>query len=181
MEIVYPVQRLLSNPRIFFAIANYLGGPDGLTLKDAFYDLLEYGFTDEEDPEDCAFEATEVAFRIDDGDGAVDIVFNTGMATILKPIEGEVHAQITSDHEMAASSAIYQRLVAAIEETNPDFVGDIALVSPPTPGNEYLRSRDGERFEGAFHLLSDPESQFAFSIDIVDVQDDILKATYKPI
>jgi hypothetical protein len=44
-----------------------------------------------------------------------------------------------------------------------------------------LRSDDGERFEGEFHLLSDPESQFAFAVDIIDVNADILKATYTPI
>lgn len=180
MEIVYPVARLLANPRIFFAIANYLDGPDGMTLKDSFYELLEYTFYDEENPEDCEFEATEVAFSIDE-DGTVHMALNTGLATILKPVEGEIKANITNDLELAATSAIYQRIVAALEETNPEFIGDIALVSPPTPGNQYLRSEDGERFEGAFHLLSDPNLQYAFTIDIVDVQQDILKATYKPL
>lgn len=181
MEIVYSVDRLLTNPRVFFAIANHLDGPDGITLKDAFFDLLEYGFNEEENAEDCEFEATEVIFRIEDEDGTVEIVLNTGLASILKPVEGEIQAQITNDHQMAASSAIYQRLIAALEETNPAFIGDIALCSPPTPGNQYLRSDDGERFEGAFHLLSDPDRQYAFCIDIIDVQEDILKATYKPI
>lgn len=181
MEIVYPVHRLLANPRIFFAIANYLGGPDGATLKDAFYDLIEYNFYDEEDVENCEFEATEIAFSLEEGDGTVHLALNTGLASILKPVEGEIKAQITNDHEMAASTAIYQRIVAAIEDTNPEFVGDITLVSPPTPGNQYLRSDDGERFEGAFHLLSDPDRQYEFAIDIVDVQQDILKATYKPL
>jgi len=27
-QLIYPVARLLANPRIFHAIANYLGGPD---------------------------------------------------------------------------------------------------------------------------------------------------------
>jgi hypothetical protein len=90
-------------------------------------------------------------------------------------------SQITNDHEMAATSAIYDRIVTAIVEANPAFDGDIALCSPPTPGNSYLRSSDGERFEGEFHLLSDPERQYAFNVDIIDVQGDILRATYKPI
>ena len=181
MEILYPVERLFANPRIFFAIANYLEGPDGETLKQSFYELMEYGFSDYEDPEEIEFQADEICFSIDVTDGTVQMTLNTGLASILQPLEGEVKAQITNDHEMAATSAIYDRLITAIVEANPEFEGNIALVSPPTPGNSYLRSQDGERFEGAFHLLTDPERQYAFNVDIVDVNADILKATYKPI
>ena len=180
-DIFYPVERLLGNPRVFFAIANALGGPDGETLKHSFLELLEFGFTDFEDPEDIEFLADEVCFSIDGETGDVQITLNTGLASILKPIEGEVRAQITNDHEMAATSAIYDRIVKSIVEANPAFANDIALCSPPTPGNSYLRSEDGERFEGEFHLLSDPDRQFAFSVDIVDVNADILRATYTPI
>jgi hypothetical protein len=180
-EIFYPVDRLLANPRVFFAIANALGGPDADVLKNAFYELMEYNFSEYEDPEDIEFEADEICFSIDLESGDVQITLNTGIASILKPIEGEFKAQITNDHEMAAASAIYERIVKSIVEANPAFDGDIALCSPPTPGNSYLRSEDGERFEGAFHLLSDPERQYAFHVDIIDVQADILKATYKPI
>lgn len=181
MEIFYPVERLFANPRIFFAIANYLEGPDGETLKQSFYELMEYGFSDYEDPEEIEFQADEICFSINVTDGTVQMTLNTGLASILQPLEGEVKAQITNDHEMAATSAIYDRLITAIVEANPEFEGNIALVSPPTPGNSYLRSQDGERFEGAFHLLTDPERQYAFNVDIVDVNADILKATYKPI
>jgi len=181
MEIFYPVERLFANPRIFFAIANYLEGPDGETLKQSFYELMEYGFSYYEDPEEIEFQADEICFSIDVTDGTVQMTLNTGLASILQPLEGEVKAQITNDHEMAATSAIYDRLITAIVEANPEFEGNIALVSPPTPGNSYLRSQDGERFEGAFHLLTEPERQYAFNVDIVDVNADILKATYKPI
>ena len=181
MEIFYPVQRLLGNPRAFFAIANSFDGPDAETIKTAFYDLLEYNFPDYEDPDDIIFEADEVCFSIDDSDGTLQITLDTGLASVLTPIEGEIKAQITNDMEMAATSAIYSRLVSALEETNPEFVGNIALCSPPTPGNSYLRSQDGDRFEGSFHLLTDPDSLYTFNIDIVDVNADILKATYKPI
>lgn len=180
-EICYPVERLFANPRVFFAIANALGGPDGETLKTAFYELMEYGFGDYEDPEDIEFAASEVCFRIDPSSGELDIILDTGLASQLKPIEGELKAQITNDHEMAATSAIYDRIVKALVETNPDFDGNIALCSPPTPGNSYLRSEDGERFEGSFHLLTDPDRQFSFHVDIIDVQRDILRATYKPL
>lgn len=181
MDIIYPVERLLGNPRIFFAIANFLGGPDGETLKQSFYELIEYGFSDFENPEEIEFQAEEVCFSIDAEDGTLQMTLDTGLASILKPVEGDVKAQITNDHEMAATSAIYARIVMAIEEANPDFAGNIALCSPPTPGNSYLRSEDGERFQGEFHLLSDPERQYAFSVDIIDVNADILKATYKPL
>ena len=180
MEIFYPVERLFANPRIFYAIANYLAGPDGETLKESFYELMEYGFGDYEDPEEIEFQADEICFSIDE-DGTLQMTLNTGLASILKPVEGELKAQITNDHEMAATSAIYDRLVTAIVEANPEFEGNIALCSPPTPGNSYLRSEDGERFQGEFHLLSDPERQYAFSVDIIDVNADVLKATYKPI
>ena len=181
MEIFYPAERLFANPRIFYAIANYLGGPDGETLKQSFYELMEYGFGEYEDPEEIEFMADEICFSIDPEDGTLQMTLNTGLASILKPIEGDIKAQITNDHEMAATSAIYDRLVTAIVEANPEFDGNIALCSPPTPGNSYLRSPDGERFEGSFHLLSDPDRQYAFNVDIVDVNADILKATYKPI
>jgi hypothetical protein len=180
-EIFYPVDRLLANPRLFYAIANALEGPDGETLKTAFYELIEHGFTDYEDPNEIEFLADEICFAIDPADGTIQLTLNTGLASILKPVEGELKAHITNDHEMAAASAIYDRIVKSIVEANPAFDGNIALVSPPTPGNSYLRSEDGERFEGAFHLLSDPESEFAFSVDIIDVQADILRATYKPL
>ena len=181
MEIFYPIDRLLSNPRVFYAVANYLEGPDADTLKEAFYELMEHGFEEVENPEDCAFVATEALFRIDPEDGTTEIILDSGIASVLKPLEGEARAFITTEGEMAATTQMYKRLVSAIEETNPDFAGDIALCSPPTPGNSYLKSEDGERFEGSFHLLSDPDTQFAFNIDIVDVQNDILKATYKPL
>lgn len=180
-EIFYPVERLFANPRVFFAIANYLGGPDGETLKNSFYELMEYGFSDFENPDDVEFSADEVCFTIDVESGELQITLDSGVASILKPLDGEIKAQITNDHEMAATSAIYDRIIKSLVEANPEFDGNIALCSPPTPGNSYLRSSDGERFEGSFHLLSDPERQFAFTVDIVDVQTDVLRATYKPI
>ena len=180
MELFYPVERLLGNPRVFYAIANYFNGPDGEAIKEAFFDLLEYGFGEYDDASDCEFTATEVLFRITE-DGTFEVTLDSGVSATMKPIEGEAKAQITNDFEMAATSAIYQRIISALEETNPEFSGNIVLCSPPTPGNAYLRSDDGERFEGSFHLLSDPDRQYSFNVDIIDVQKDILKATYKPL
>jgi hypothetical protein len=153
-DIIYPIDRLLANPRVFFAIANALGGPDGEILKNSFYDLIEHGFADYENPDEIEFEADEICFSIED-DGTVQLTLSTGLASILKPVEGEIRAEITNDHEMSASSAIYERIVKAICTANPEFKNNIVLCSPPTPGNSYLRSSDGERFEGSFHLLTD--------------------------
>ena len=177
-EIFYPIERLFANPRIFFAIANYLGGPDVEVLKDAFYELLEYGFNEYEDIYDTEFGATEVCFRMNEA-GLVDVVLDTGLTCVLQPQEGDNRAHITNDFEMAATTALYDRIITAIVEANPDFKNNIALCSPPTPGNSYLRSSDGDRFEGSFHLLTDPEHEFTFLVDILDVQSDLLKATYK--
>ena len=175
-SVIYPVSRLLANPRVFFAIANYLGGPDGETLKEAFYDMLEHSF-DDEPQEELEFEPEEICIRISDNED-VEMVFDTGLACVLNRLEGEFKTLITNDHEMAATSAIYARIVTALEEANSEFSGNIALVSPPTPGNGYLRSPDGNQFEGHFHLLSDPETTFRFVVEIIDVTKDILKANY---
>jgi len=182
-QIIYPISRILANPRVLYAIANQLGGPDGETLKEAFFDLLEHELDDFEETDDCEFEAAEVCFRIfeEDDDGRVEIILSTGVMSVLEPIAGEFKTLITSDGEMAATSAIYSRLVKAIEETNPELSGNIALCSPPTPGNSYLRSPDGDNFRGSFHLLTDPESVYAFNVEVIDVTTDQLKAHIKPI
>ena len=182
MQVVYQISRRLANPRVVYAIANHLEGPDGETLKDALYDLLEHSLEDFEDPDECCFEAEEVCFRIDEEDGGrVEIILSTGLMSVLEPVAGEFRTMITNDGEMAATSAIYMRLVKAIEESSPEFTGNIALCSPPTPGNSYLRSSDGDRFEGSFHLLTDPDKKFAFDVEIVDVKTDDLKAFIRPI
>jgi hypothetical protein len=180
-QLIYPVARLLANPRIFHAIANYFGGPDADTLKETFYDLLEHGFQLFDNPEDCEFDSEEVCFLVKDEGAIFEIILDSGIAANLEAIEGEIRAQISNDSEMAAASAIYQRLVSAIEESNPEFAGNIALCSPPTPGNYYLRSRDGDRFEGSFHLLSDPERLYSFNVEVIDVNTDQLRATIRPI
>lgn len=180
-QLIYPVERLLANPRIFYAISNYLGGPDAETLKSTFYELLEFNLHNFENVEECCFESEEACFiSRDDGD-QFEVVLDSGLAASLQAVEGEIRARIANDSEMAAASAIYKRLVTAIEESNPELSGNIALCSPPTPGNSYLRSEDGDRFEGSFHLLSDPESLYAFHVEVIDVTTDQLKATIRPI
>lgn len=178
-EVIYPVPRLLAEPKVFHAISKLLGGPDGETLREAFYDLLEHDFEDQ-DAEECEFDAEEACFRVKNGGETCEIILDSGIMSVLEAIAGEIRAEISNDADLAATSAIYQRLISAIEEASPDLAGDIALSSPPTPGNEYLRSPDGERFEGSFHLLSDPETLYAFSVQVIDIEGDKLKATIHP-
>ena len=181
IQVIYPISRLLANPRIFYAIAKHLGGPDGDTLRTAFYDLIEYHFSDLEDAEDCEFEADEVCFKCEEDGETCGIYLDSGIASMLHAVEGEIRAHITNENELAASSAIYKRIVEAIEEVEPNLAGNIALCSPPTPGNSYLRSEDGDRFEGKFHLLSDPERLYHFHVEVIDVNTDQLRAHIRPL
>ena len=180
-QVIYPVSRLLANPRVFYAIAVELGGPDGETLKTAFYELLEYDLSEFEDVDDCEFQATEACFKCEGDGGKCEIILDNGLMSVLEAIDGEIRAAISNDGEFAASSAIYNRLVQAIKESNPEFDGDIALCSPPTPANAYLRSEDGDSFVGKFHLLSDPDRVFSFEVEVLDLNTDDLKATVKPV
>lgn len=178
MTIVYPVERLLSQPKVFNAIASYLGGPDSETLRTCFYDLLEFGFEDSL-PEDCEFEAQEALFEADGDGSSFSIQLDTGVMCKLEAVEGEIKAQIRTDRELATSSAIYQKLVEAIEQSYPEYEGNIALCSPPTPGNNFLSSPEGDCFEGSFHLKSDPDERFEFNVQIIDPEEDEMQATVK--
>lgn len=175
-EIIYPVSRLLATPKVFYAIAAQIGGPDAETIRDLFYELLEADFGDD-DPEDIEFHASEVCFRESpDEPGVIQVILDTGTAAELRP-HGEYIAQITNDDEMAITSSIYKRLVTAIEESSPEFTGNVVLCDPPMPSNQYLRSEDGDSFAGTFHLLSDPEVTFGFKVEVIDLHNDQLKAT----
>lgn len=178
-EIIYPVDRLLANPKVFLAIAAHIDGPDAATLKDLFYDLLESDINESE-PDEIEFHATEVCFRESpEEEGVIQIILDTGTAAELRP-QGEYVAGITSKDELDITSTIYKRLVEAIIESRPEFAGDVALCDPPMPSNQYLRSEDGESFNGQFHLLSDPEKTYGFSVEVIDIPNDILKATVFP-
>lgn len=164
MVIVYPIPRLLANPRIFYAVANYLKGADAETLMEVFYSMLEFGFDGEEDPSDYEFDAEEVKFESTDEGAIFTIQFDNGLMTTMSAVNNEIKAQITSEKELGRVSEIYREIVSAIEETDPDLEGDIALCSPPTPSNTFLLSPDGNHFVGDFHLLSDPDRQFHFRV-----------------
>lgn len=178
-EVIYPVPRLLANPKVFFAIASILRGPDAETLKDIFYEMLEAEITDLPE-EDVEFQASEVCFRESpETPGVIQIIFDTGSAAELRP-DGGFIAGVANENDISVAASIYNRIVRAIEESQPQFAGDIALCEPPVPSNQFLRSDDGEYFQGEFHLLSDPETVYGFTVEILDIPNDILKARITP-
>lgn len=179
MAIVYPVSRLLAQPKLFNAIANYLGGPDAETLRSAFLDMLEYDF-DEREPDECDFDAEEAAFEAEEDGAVCTISFDNGFTLRLEAVEGEARCQITNESELSAAFAINRRLISAIEESHPELKDDIALESPPTPGNNFLSSQDGDHFVGVLHLRSNPDKKYAFNVLVVDPDSDELKASIKP-
>lgn len=179
MAIVYPVSRLLAEPKIFGAIANYLGGPNAETLRSAFLEMLEYEFEDQE-TEECSFDADEVTFDVEDDGATCFITLDTGLCLELKASEEGIPPKITNDAELSTAFAIHRRLITAIEESNPELKDDISLENPPTPGNNFLSSGDGDHFVGVLHLRSNPEKKFSFSVLVVDPEADELKATIKP-
>ena len=177
-QIIYPVTRLLANPKIFFAIANWFEGPDMETVSGAFYDLLENEITDTEDQTEAMFEAAEVCFREKpEEEGVFQVILSTGNAIELRPNdEDDTYAAVRDAEDLALVSTIYSRLVKAIEEARPDLKGDVALIDMPTPANGYLRDEDGDAFRGSFHLLSDPDNKFAYVVDVVNLDNDDLVA-----
>lgn len=177
-QIIYPTERLLANPKIFFAIANWFEGPDMETVAGAFYDLMEHDLLEAENLQEAAFEAAEVCFREKpEEEGVFQVILSTGHAIELRPTEdGDTYAAVKDAEDLALVSTIYARLVKALEEARPDMKGDIALIDVPTPANGYLRDEDGDAFRGSFHLLSDPDQKFAYVVDVVDLDADDLKA-----
>ena len=124
--------------------------------------------------------ASEVCFRVSpDEPGVIQVVLDTGTAAELRP-QSEYLAQISNDDEMSITSNIYKRLVEAIIESRPDFAGDVVLCDPPMPSNQWLRSEDGDSFNGSFHLLSDPDKTFGFTVEVIDLHSDQMKATVFP-
>ena len=179
MAIVYPVSRLLAQPKLFNAIANYLGGPDAETLRSAFMEMLEYPF-DEQDPDDCEFDAEEVIFEVEDDGAICTMSMDNGFIFKLEAVEGSAQCQITNESELSAAFAVNRRLILAIEESHPELKDDISLEHPPTPGNSFLSSNDGDHFAGTFHLRSNPEKKYAFNVLVVDPDADELKASIQP-
>ena len=180
-QVIYPTERLLANPRVFMAIANEFDGPDWETFRDAFYDLVEGEF---EDPDtEPVFEAPEVCFRVKPDDEEVfQVILTNGMAIELRPdSSGESYRTVSSEEELGVASAIYNRLLRAIEEARPDLKDDISLSEIPVINNDFLRSEDGDAFQGTFTLLSDSDKKFKYVVNIVDMESDKLVAEVKPL
>ena len=179
-QIIYPAIRLLRNPKIFIAIASTFDGPEWQVLADAFYDLMESEF---EEPDDLPVfdDELEVCFREDpDGGDTFQVILSNGCAIELRPTDEKGYSHVSSEADFAAVSAIYGRLIRALEEERPDLKDDIALVEIPTAGNGFLRDADGNAFRGAFHLKSDPDQKFKFVVDVIDIPTDQLKARIDP-
>ena len=180
-QIIYPAIRLLRNPKIFVAIAADLEGPEWQVFADAFYDLIETEF-EEADAIPLFDTEIEVCFREDPEDeGVYQVVLSTGNAIELRADDsGDNYSVVSSEADFAAVSAIYGRLIKALEEERPDLKDDIALVDIPTASNGFLRDSNGNAFRGAFHLKSNPEEKFSFVVDVIDIPTDQLKAHIKP-
>lgn len=169
------------------AIANFFeegcdeGGPDWTVWRDAFYDLLEGEFEDQD--EEPAFEIPEFCFRQKPDEPEVfQVVMTSGMAIELRPDgNGESYHTVSSEEELGVASAIYNRLVRAIEQARPDLKDDISLGEVPVIGNDFLRSDDGDSFQGTFTLLSDGDKKFKYIVNIVDMEADELQAEVKPL
>jgi len=179
-QIIYPTERLLANPKIFIAVANFFNGPDWHTIADAFYDLVESEFLEEDNepnflicPETCIREKPEEP-------GTYQVILSNGSAIELNPHEGEYIAAVKNEEDLGVISAIYGRLVKAIEQARPDLKGDISLDEVPTLSNGFLRDQDDDCFRGTFSLLSTPETKFRFKVDIVSLSEDELTATVEP-
>ena len=181
-QIIYPTVRLLANPKVFIAIANYFEGPDWEVFASAFYDLIESQFLEDDGVDPDLNICQEVCFRFKPEDPDVfQVILSNGEAIELKPDEdGDTYSLISSEEDLGVVSAIYGRLVKAIEVARPDLSGDIALAKMPTEANSFLRSNDGDNFTGEFHLMSDPDKVFDFVVNIVDLASDDLRAEVTP-
>lgn len=169
------------------AVANYFekvcdSSPDWETFRDALYDLLEGEFEDSDvEPQ---FDEPEVCFRVSpDDDEVFQVVLTSGMAIELRPQDGEEggYQTVSSEEELGVASAIYNRLVRAIEIARPELKGDISLSEVPVINNGFLRDDDGDAFRGTFSLLSDSEKKFNYVVNVVDLEADELVAEVEPI
>ena len=180
-QIIYPAIRLLRNPKIFIAIAGVFDGPEWQVFAESFYDLIEAEFEEADDIPEFD-EEMEVCFREDpDEERVFQVILSSGNALELRPddVDGN-YSPVSSEADFAAVSAIYGRLIKALEEERPDLKDDIALVDIPTAGNGFLRDPNGDAFRGAFHLKSNPDKKFNFIVDVIDIPSDQLKARITP-
>jgi len=176
-QIIWPIERLMANPRLFVAIADYFEGPDSDLFSSSFYELMEHEIEENENSE---FFLGECAFREKPEEPEVfQVILSNGNAIELKP-SGDAYSVVRDENDLGVVSAIYGRLIKAIEAARPDLEGNIALVEVPTMANGFLRDENGDAFRGKFHLLSDPTTEFKFVVDVVDLDKDDLRARIEP-
>lgn len=177
-QVIWPIERLIGNPRVFQAVANRFEGPDWELFAATFYDLIEHELEAEDNP---VFPEGECCFRQKPDEPEVfQVILSNGNAIELRPSGDDQYSVVQNEEEMGVVSAIYGRLVKAIEDARPDLKDDIALCDIPTVSNGFLRDTNGDAFRGSFHLLSDPEKRFKFVIDVIDLDKDDLRATIIP-
>ena len=176
-QVILPIDLVLGNPKLMQATSNLLEGPDWEVLIGAFYDLMGMHVNNFDDPETCSFPAGEVCIRRDPEDETVfQVILSTGDAIELRPV-ADGYTAIKSEDDLGVVSAIYGRIVRAIEQACPELVGEVNLDEAPTPANRYLRDEKDDKFKGSFSLLSDENKKYTFEIEILDVEKDELKAT----
>lgn len=189
IRIFWPVSNLLSNPDLVIPICSRLGLGDWSLLYNGLYALLEHeieessaplkdGTTVPESQEDIieAFNwySEEVCFsffpeqnviRIT-GESGIMIQLEEGGSAPFRIEKGSPHSGIRNSDEFQISSTLYQGFIEAIEKAKPELKGNIVLCAPPVPGNNYLRDEVTDNFVGQFHLMSDPEIKYDFSIEV---------------
>ena len=181
-QIILPIIRILGNPKLMMAVANAIEGPDWEILINAFYDLVDAHVVEFDDPDKCEFPEGECCIRRDPEDETVfQVILSTGEAIELRPVADGNYTAIRDQEDLGVVSVIYGRIVRAIEQACPELAGDINLTEMPTPANRYLRDETDDKFKGTFSLLSDEIKKYSFEIEIIDVDNDELKAEVKPI
>lgn len=177
-QIIWPTERLMANPKLFQAMANYFEGPDFDLFMATFYDLMEH---EVEESENTEFFMGECCFREKPDEPEVyQVILSNGNAIELRPTGENDYSVVRDEDDLGVVSAIYGRLIKAIEDARPDLKGNVALCNIPTMANGFLRDSDGDAFRGSFHLLSDPEKKFNFVVDVVDLDSDDLRARVEP-
>ncbi len=179
MAIVYPVARLLAEPRLIYAAAEYLNDIDGDLLKEAFLTAVEYAILYADGGFDSA---EEVKFHYDEEDENILYVsLDNGTTVTIEMIDPDHVTHVVTQQDLDTVSGLFSKLVKAIEDTDPSLKDDVSLSQIPSQANRWLCSEDGNFFVGDFHLRSDPDKRFSYKISVTDADTCQLSATIKPI
>lgn len=190
IRICWPIGRILNNPDLVIPISNRIGISNWEIIYEAFYMLLETEIIESvemmEEDEGSVPETAEDLVAIFDwiseevcfsyfpeenivrvsGDSGIMIQLEEGGFGPKRVEKGSPHSGIRNSDEFQISSTLYQGFIEAIEKTAPELKGDIVLCTPPVPSNNYLRDEVTDNFVGQFHLISDPDKKYDFSISV---------------